>query len=267
MSGESAYSIARSFNAEGIQPPAARTWSSTTVAKMLRNPRYAGMVSYAGKHRVQAATAGDGWSLVLFDDEGRPLLGSWEPIITPKLWPQVRFEWQRRRQKAGIKPGEIAISAPAADTAVEEAMNAFLRRQFQASQTGLDQSAGTLTALQSRFTARAPPDARRRTLPPGTSARVGPAHPGRANRHRASAQRPAHRRRRVVHRVPSHSQQRRERDHDARRTGGSSRPTARPALAGSRDILQIGTTFSRRSALIAPPRFRRGIAPVRPTTA
>lgn len=24
------------------------------VAKMLRNPRYAGMVSYAGKHRIQA---------------------------------------------------------------------------------------------------------------------------------------------------------------------------------------------------------------------
>ncbi|MER7153346.1 recombinase family protein [Streptomyces lydicus] len=59
MSGESAYSIARSFNAEGIQPPTARTWSSTMVAKMLRNPRYAGMVSYAGKHRVQAATAGE----------------------------------------------------------------------------------------------------------------------------------------------------------------------------------------------------------------
>ncbi|MFG2395639.1 recombinase family protein [Streptomyces lydicus] len=59
MSRESAYSIARSFNAEGIQPPAARAWSSTMVAKMLRNPRYAGMVSYAGKHRVQAATAGE----------------------------------------------------------------------------------------------------------------------------------------------------------------------------------------------------------------
>lgn len=74
------------------------------IAKMLRNPRYAGMVSYAGKHRVQGAMAGDGWSLVLFDDQGRPLLGTWEPIVTPKLWSQVQFEWQRRRQKAGIKP-------------------------------------------------------------------------------------------------------------------------------------------------------------------
>ncbi|TJZ59146.1 hypothetical protein FCH28_03250 [Streptomyces piniterrae] len=80
------------------QAPAARTWSSTMTAKMLRNPRYAGMVSYAGRHRVQAATAGDGWPLVLFDDEGRPLLGTWETIVTPKIWSQVQFEWQHRRQ-------------------------------------------------------------------------------------------------------------------------------------------------------------------------
>ncbi|MFJ9614072.1 recombinase family protein [Streptomyces noursei] len=106
LAGESAYSIAKAFNTEGIQPPAAKTWSSTMVAKMLRNPRYAGMVSYAGRHRIKAATAGDGWTLVLFGDEGRPLLGSWEQIVTPKVWSQVQFELQRRRQKAGIKPGE-----------------------------------------------------------------------------------------------------------------------------------------------------------------
>ncbi|MFI0789845.1 recombinase family protein [Streptomyces lydicus] len=74
LSGESVYSIAKACNAEGIRPPAARTWSFTMIAKMLRNPRYAGMVSYAGRHRVKAATASDGWPLVLFDDEGRPLL-------------------------------------------------------------------------------------------------------------------------------------------------------------------------------------------------
>ncbi|MEU6328559.1 recombinase family protein [Streptomyces sp. NPDC047049] len=43
MSGESAYSIAKAFNAEGIKPPAASTWSSTMIARMLRNPRYASM--------------------------------------------------------------------------------------------------------------------------------------------------------------------------------------------------------------------------------
>jgi len=44
------------------------------------------------------------------DDEGRPLLGSREPIVTPKLWPQVQFEWQRPRQKARIKPGEAGAA-------------------------------------------------------------------------------------------------------------------------------------------------------------
>ncbi|MFE7539242.1 zinc ribbon domain-containing protein [Streptomyces platensis] len=43
---------------------------------------------------------------MLFDGQRRPLLGSWETIVTPKLWSQVQFEWQRRRQKAGIKLGD-----------------------------------------------------------------------------------------------------------------------------------------------------------------
>lgn len=38
------------------------------------------------------------------------MLGSWEPIVTPKLWSQVQFEWQRRRRKAGIKPGETGTA-------------------------------------------------------------------------------------------------------------------------------------------------------------
>lgn len=65
MSGESAYSIAKAFNAEGIKPPAASTWSSTTIAKMLRNPRYAGMVSYPSSPGVpsmaSARPAGVSW--------------------------------------------------------------------------------------------------------------------------------------------------------------------------------------------------------------
>ncbi|MFC6064116.1 recombinase family protein [Streptomyces ochraceiscleroticus] len=106
MSGESAYAIAKRFNVEGIKPPEARTWSSNMINKMLRNPRYAGMVAYGGRHRVGGTRVDDGWSLVLFDDDGRPYLGSWEPIITPKLWSQVQFELQRRRQEAGIHLGK-----------------------------------------------------------------------------------------------------------------------------------------------------------------
>jgi len=102
LSGETAYSIATKLNRLGVKPPAAKQWSSTMVTKMLRNPRYAGMVSYAGRHRVDAATAWDGWSRVLFDDDGRPLLGRWKQIVTPKLWSQVQFELQLRRQKQGI---------------------------------------------------------------------------------------------------------------------------------------------------------------------
>ncbi|TJZ59145.1 hypothetical protein FCH28_03245 [Streptomyces piniterrae] len=47
--------------------------------------------------------------------------------------------------------GGTAIAAPTTDAAVEEARNAFLRKQLQASKDGLDQSAGTITALQARL--------------------------------------------------------------------------------------------------------------------
>ncbi|WP_431040748.1 recombinase family protein [Streptomyces sp. P1-3] len=106
LSGETAYSIATKLNKDGVCPPAARQWSSTMINKMLRNPRYAGMVSYSGKHRVDASKEWDGWSLVLFDDDGHPLLGCWDPIVTPKAWSQVQFELQLRRQKRGIPEGK-----------------------------------------------------------------------------------------------------------------------------------------------------------------
>ncbi|WP_435130742.1 recombinase family protein [Actinacidiphila sp. bgisy144] len=103
--GETAYSLAAGLNARGIPAPQADRWSSTTVNKMLRNPRYAGMASYGGKHRIEPALEWDGWSHVLFDDDGHPLLGNWDPIIDPKDWSRVQFELQLRRQASGIPAG------------------------------------------------------------------------------------------------------------------------------------------------------------------
>jgi DNA invertase Pin-like site-specific DNA recombinase len=105
LTGETAYGIATRLNQGGIAPPEATQWSSTMINKMLRNPRYAGLVSYGGKHRVDPAIDWDGWSRVLFDDDGHPLLGCWDRIIEPADWSQVQFELQLRRQKAGIPHG------------------------------------------------------------------------------------------------------------------------------------------------------------------
>lgn len=84
LSEESGHAIATTLNAEGVPSPAGTRWSSVMVNKMLRNPRYAGMVSYGGKHLFGSAHTDDGWSLVLFDDDGHPILGNWEQIVTPK---------------------------------------------------------------------------------------------------------------------------------------------------------------------------------------
>lgn len=106
LTGESAYGIATKFNKDGLRPPEAKQWSSTMITKMLRNPRYCGMVSYGGQHRIDPAVEHDGWSRVLFDEEGRPLLGSWDQIVEPRDWSQVQFELQLRRQKQGLAPGQ-----------------------------------------------------------------------------------------------------------------------------------------------------------------
>ncbi|MER5433694.1 recombinase family protein [Streptomyces sp. NPDC002588] len=106
LTGETAYGIATKLNRQGIASPAGTRWSSTMVNKLLRNPRYCGMVSYGGQHRIDPTVDWDGWSRVLFDDTGRPLLGTWETIITPKDWSQVQFELQLRRQKRGLAPGQ-----------------------------------------------------------------------------------------------------------------------------------------------------------------
>lgn len=103
--GETAYSLATGLNERGVPAPQAARWSSTNVNKMLRKPRYAGMASYGGKHRIEPALAWDGWSHVLFDDDGHPLLGTWDPIIGPKDWSRVQFEPQLRRQASGIPAG------------------------------------------------------------------------------------------------------------------------------------------------------------------
>ncbi|MGW2280332.1 recombinase family protein [Streptomyces sp. NPDC001770] len=105
LSGESGHAIATTLNTKDVPSPAGTRWSSVMVNKMLRNPRYAGMVSYGGKHRVGSAHTYDGWSLVLFDDDGHPLLGNWEQIVTPKDWPQTQFELQLCSQKSGMLAG------------------------------------------------------------------------------------------------------------------------------------------------------------------
>ncbi|MFI7102106.1 recombinase family protein [Streptomyces sp. NPDC050161] len=57
LAGESAYSIAKAFNIEGIEPPAAKTWSSTVVAKMLHPSGTCGLRSPPGSGGSTAEAA------------------------------------------------------------------------------------------------------------------------------------------------------------------------------------------------------------------
>lgn len=72
FAGETLRSIAADLNTRGIESPrrtkGARSWSGTTLRQMLRRESLAGLRRYRGE--------------IVRGDDGQPVKGSWEPILT-----------------------------------------------------------------------------------------------------------------------------------------------------------------------------------------
>ncbi|MEV0576327.1 recombinase family protein [Streptomyces sp. RTGN2] len=95
--GISITGIARELNGENIPSPRGAKWAPATVKVILTSPRYCGFVSYRGKHRTQDTRQGDGWGRVMLSEEGLPITGKWEPVISRKAWADAQLELDRRR--------------------------------------------------------------------------------------------------------------------------------------------------------------------------
>ncbi|MCM2413535.1 recombinase family protein [Streptomyces sp. RKAG290] len=89
--------IARELNRDKIPSPRGAKWAPATVKVILTSPRYCGFASYRGKHRTQDTRQTDGWGRVLLSDEGLPINGKWEPVISRKAWADAQLELDRRR--------------------------------------------------------------------------------------------------------------------------------------------------------------------------
>lgn len=95
--GMSIAGIARELNRDNIPSPRKTKWAPATVKVILTSPRYCGLVSYRGKHRTQETRQTDGWGRVLLGDDGLPIVGKWEPVISRKAWADTQLELDRRR--------------------------------------------------------------------------------------------------------------------------------------------------------------------------
>ena len=86
--------------------PAAQPWNNTGVMHMLRNPRYAGIVSYKSLTRAEKE-GHKGWYPAEFvDDGGKTVYGTWEAIVPEVDWRRAQAlldDHRARRQKAPAK--------------------------------------------------------------------------------------------------------------------------------------------------------------------
>ncbi|WP_274559652.1 recombinase family protein [Streptomyces spiramyceticus] len=95
--GRSITGISRDLNEDNIPSPRGTKWAQPTVKAILTNPRYCGFVSYQGKHRSEISRQRDGWGRVLLGEDGLPVLGRWEPVVSKKLWADTQLELDHRR--------------------------------------------------------------------------------------------------------------------------------------------------------------------------
>ncbi|GAA3220014.1 recombinase family protein [Actinocorallia longicatena] len=98
LAGASLNSIVRDWQDKGILTPRGNPWRSQTIRTTIQNARLCGWRTINGE--------------LVRDEAGKPILGQWEPIITPKQWEAVKEIFQRRKGMQVIRTGEAVSPLP-----------------------------------------------------------------------------------------------------------------------------------------------------------
>ncbi|MFE5122159.1 recombinase family protein [Streptomyces sp. NPDC056669] len=95
-------SITRGLTLSKIPSPGGGDWTTATVKLILSNPRYAGMVLYSGRHRLEPSKQHDGMSKLLTDETGNPVMGTWDEIVSPQTWFKAQGILKARQEQNGV---------------------------------------------------------------------------------------------------------------------------------------------------------------------
>ncbi|MGW1778904.1 recombinase family protein [Streptomyces sp. NPDC002143] len=87
LQGETLTSVTRDFASSGYTSTLGNPWQRQTVKQILRNPRI------CGYRRLQNA--------LVLDSDGHPVLGQWEPIVSPQEWHGVAELLDKQRHAGG----------------------------------------------------------------------------------------------------------------------------------------------------------------------
>ncbi|MET7732960.1 recombinase family protein [Streptomyces sp. NPDC005402] len=107
LDGVSISGIARGLNKDKIPAPSGAKWTPATIKAILTNPRYCGFATYRGKHQAEQSRQRDGWGRVLVGDDGLPMLGKWDPVVSRQVWSDAQLELEHRRLlwgERGVRP-------------------------------------------------------------------------------------------------------------------------------------------------------------------
>lgn len=91
IGGVSPLRLAREWNDRGLRTPSGARWRSTTLRRIFLAPRIRGWVIYRDE--------------VLLDEEGHPVRGRWEPILTEQEYEAVVAAWRPAEQQTGSRLG------------------------------------------------------------------------------------------------------------------------------------------------------------------
>ena len=187
--------------AEGLPPkevPEDTPWAESTVLGILRNPRYAGFSVYTDvkdRNRVRRANAEKRAELeahkgepvltvrgkrrewrdfVVHDDDGQPVMGLWEPLVSVELWESVQTildSEERVTNRVGTHRRHLGSGLYLCGLCDEPVRGAS--RGYRCKHGHINRSGPDIDALVRKSVARrlADPDARR-TVPATDSPRL-----------------------------------------------------------------------------------------------
>lgn len=98
-SGHRLSKIAHALNAERVPAPDgnSNSWRSTTIASILRNQQYRGVMIWNRTRKIRSPETGEYKTLVRPEAEWVRIEHPEWQIVSEEMWEKVQAEWQRRR--------------------------------------------------------------------------------------------------------------------------------------------------------------------------
>jgi site-specific DNA recombinase len=93
-------SIPADWNRRGVLTSAGKKWTTTNVRAMFHNPRLCGYRARTVHALRPSGVSEARWKEIVLDSAGQPVIGQWEPIITPAEWEAI----SARLEDGGTRP-------------------------------------------------------------------------------------------------------------------------------------------------------------------